>query len=427
MKKFLAMTLALVMCFACLGISASAAKKTESLVFWTQLNEGEPLAILEQESIDAYAELHPEVDCEIVYCGRDIITQFQAMQGSKDSDDYPDIIIQKDGTLAPLVGEGLLYCLDEEFQTPAFDQDMTWYDTFMPNLMDCVKQDGKNYFVPMQMYTHGFFYDANQFEQLGIKVPETWDEFITACETLKANGIAPIALDGTVDDYNDWWYIRFAERLAGVDALDKAAAGEVKFADNEAFLKAAQYIQQVVDNGYFQDGAAGSVFPSAQALFVQGAAGMLFCGAWIPTEMSSQTPDTMSMKMFPMPVLPDSVSERHEEIWSNCFAVTADSDSKEIAVDFLKYLSGMDKQEARSAIKNPSPLVGGPKVAELDSMEAQIANATSVSTIYGGTAMFPEWYANVFGPTCTKLITGVLDAEGFIAELDNLTQAFYNK
>ncbi len=427
MKKLLAITLALVLCFSLVTVSASAAKKTERLVFWTQLNEGEPLAILEQQAIDEFADMHPEVDCEIVFCGRDIITQFQTVLGDKGSDDFPDIIIQKDGTLAPLVKEGLLYCIDEELQGKAYDQDMAWFDTFMPNLMECISQDGHNYFIPMQMYTHGFFYDANQFAKLGITVPETWDEFIKVCDTFKENGIAPMALDGTVDDYNDWWYIRFCERLVGTEKLDKAAAGEIKFADDPGFLKAAQYIQQVVDNGYFQDGAAGSVFPSAQALWVQGSAGMLFCGAWIPTEMSSQTPDTMDMKMFPMPVLPDSVSERHEEIWSNCFAITADSDSKEIAVEFLKYLSSMGLQEARTAIKNPSPLVGSPKVPELDTMEDQIAKATSVSTIYGGTALFPEWYASIFGPTCTKLITGALDAEAFIAELDTLTQAFYNK
>lgn len=68
----------------------------------------------------------------------------------------------------------------------------------------------------------------------------------------------------------------------------RRAKGDAAFADEPAFLKAAQYVATFSKNGYFQDGAAGSVFPAAQALFTQGKAGLLFCGAWIPTEMASR-------------------------------------------------------------------------------------------------------------------------------------------
>lgn len=432
MKKVLAFTLALLMaalCFACQPAGSdepNADGTTDKLVIWSYMNEGEPVAIWQQSVVDAYTEAYPDVDVEIVFCGREILSQFQSKLNDKEADDFPDLISQKDGTLAPLALDGLLLPLDEYLESEqAYDQDMTWGETFMPQLMEVMAIDGKNYFIPEGLYVHGFFYDANQFNELGIKVPETWDEFITACETLKANGIAPIALDGTLDDYNDWWFCRFAERLVGTEELVKAAAGEITFASNPGFLKAAEYIQSLVDADYFQEGAAGSVFPSAQALFVQGEAGMLFCGAWIPTEMASQTPETMDMKMFALPVLPDSVSERHEEMWANCFALTADGKNKQNAINFLKVFSSMGVQQAKSDLKNPSPLIGAPAVEELDNVEQIVSNATSVSTIYGGTATYSEWYTSVFGPTCTKLITGVLDAEGFIAELDTLTADFY--
>lgn len=442
MKKILAFVLAMIMMMSFVvgcGEKAPAADDgadaaptneyglpdTDKLVIWTFVNEGENLYDWQAENVEKYQEMYPDVEVEFVACGREVLTTFQSKLNDKDAEDFPDIIYQKDGTLAPLAAEGLLYSLDEVMETKAFDQDMAWKDTFVGNFYDGMKINGVSYFVPLCMYVHGFFYDANMFKELGISVPTTWDEFLAVCETLKANGIAPLALDGLVDDYNDWWFIRFAERLAGVEALDQAAAGEITFASNPAFLQSAKYIEELVTKGYFQDGAAGSVFPAAQALWVQGQAGMLFCGAWIPSEMNDLRPADMDMKMFAMPVLPNSVSEKHEEIWGNCAAITVDGKNKANAINYLKLESSMGTQEAKAANGETSPLIGAPAVPELDAMESMIAEATSVSTIYGGTAMYAEWYTSVFGPTCTKLITGALSAEAFIAELDTATANFY--
>ena len=247
----------------------------------------------------------------------------------------------------------------------------------------------------------------------------TWDDLMDVCETLKENGIAPVTLDGTTDLYNEWWFIRFAERLTTMEKIHAAAKGDAAFADEPAFLKAAQYVATFSENGYFQDGAAGSVFPAAQALFTQGKAGLLFCGAWIPTEMASQTPPEMEMKMFALPELPDSVSPWHEEIWSNAAGITVDGKNKENAINFLKIFSSMGVQEGLTALKNPSPLVGGPATQELDQIENIVNNATSISGNYGDLQQYGDWFVNVLGPLSTQLINGA------ITQLDTDTAAFY--
>ena len=40
------------------------------------------------------------------------------------------------------------------------------------------------------------FYNKDLFEQAGVTVPATYDEFLKACDTLKAKGITPIAMGG---------------------------------------------------------------------------------------------------------------------------------------------------------------------------------------------------------------------------------------
>lgn len=444
MKKVLALVLCFLLAttvFAACGTPASpatdttqsgigdAAEKTatDKLVIWSYMNEGEPVAIWQQSVVDKYAEMYPDVDVEIVFCGREILTQFQTKLNDKGATDFPDIVSQMSGTMIPLAEEGLFVSLDEAFATPALDQDMNWGDTFIPKLLESMQVDGANYFVPEGMYTHGFFYDEVMFEELGIKVPETWDELMDACEKLKAAGIAPVTLDGTTDVYNEWWFIRFATRLVGPEKIDQAARGEISFKEDPAFLKAAEYVATFSEKGYFQSGYEGSVFPAAQALFTQGKAGMLLCGAWIPTEMASQTPDTMKMRMFTLPELPDSVSPWHEEIWGNVFAVTKDAHNKENAINFLKVFSSMGVQNDKSAIKNPSPLIGGPAVTELSAIEEIVTRATSTSTTYSGLALYGDWFKNILGPLSTKLITGVMTPQEFINELDQQTGAYYAK
>ncbi len=402
----------------------SAPAGTDKLVIWSYMNEGEPISTWEQSIVDKYSAEYPDVEVEIVFCGREIASQFQTKLNDKDADDFPDIIIQNTGVLSALAREGLFKPLDEAFATQAYDQDKPWGETFIPNLIESMKVDGTNYFVPESMYTHGFFYDAAMFRSLNLTPPKTWDELMEVCETLKANGIAPVTLDGTTDLYNEWWFIRFAERLAGMEKLQAAAKGEIAFADDPAFLKAAEYVAVFSQKGYFQDGAAGSVFPAAQALFTQGKAGLLFCGAWIPTEMASQTPPEMEMKMFALPELPDSVSAWHEEIWSNAAGITTDGKNTENAINFLKIFSSMGVQDSLTALKNPSPLVGGPATQELDQIESIVNNATTISGNYGDLQQYGDWFVNVLGPLSTSLINGALSPADFIAQLDADTAAF---
>ena len=411
------------------GESESAtAPATDKLVIWSYMNEGEPIGNWQQEVTDKYKEEYPDVDVEIVYCGREILTQFQTKLQDKDADDFPDLISQGTGTMKPLAAKGQFMCIDDYLANEKnYDGDKTWGDTFVPQLLKADQVDGKNYFIPEDLYTHGFFYDANMFEKYGLSVPTTWDEFINVCDTLKKNGIAPVALDGTTDDYNAWWFVRFAERLAGVEDLQKAAQGQISWKDNPRFLSAAEYVYSFQKNGYFQDGFEGSVFPAAQALFTQGSCGMLFCGAWIPVEMASQTPDTMKMRMFSLPVLPDSVSDSHEEIWCNCFGITADAKNVQNAINWLKIYSSQEEQNAKIEYKDPSPLVGADTVPELDQIENIVNNATTISDEYAGLKDYGDWFTSVLYPLSTKLITGAMTPEDFISQLDADTTTFYSK
>jgi len=412
------------------GGSSEAAPdgSTKKLVIWSYMNEGEPIGGWHQQVTDRFEQMYPGVDVELVLCGREILTQFATKLQDRNASDFPDLVSQGTGAMEPLTLDGLFIPLDDYLATERnYEGTKTWGDTFIPNLMDTIKVNGKSYYIPEGLYTHGFFYDENMFAKYNLSVPNTWDELLDVCAALKANGVFPITLDGTTDVYNSWWFIRFATRLVGVEKMNQAARGEISWKSDPAFLQAARYVAVFSQRNYFQDGFAGSVFPAAQALLTRGSAGLLFCGAWIPTEMASQTPPEMKMQMFALPEIPNSVSPRHEEVWSNCFAVTVDGKNKQNAINWLKIYSSEDFQQRKIEIKNPSVLVDGPVVPELREIANIVGNATSTSGSYGGFQVYGAWFTGVMYPISTQLITGSISPEQFIDRLDADTASYWAK
>jgi len=70
-------------------------------------------------------------------------------------------------------------------------------DKLVKDLLEMVKVDGKYYAIPIKMSVKTLlWYNPKVFKKYGLKPPENWDEFISVCEALKANGVQPLAAGG---------------------------------------------------------------------------------------------------------------------------------------------------------------------------------------------------------------------------------------
>ena len=65
-----------------------------------------------------------------------------------------------------------------------------------PGLLVDMTFDGKVYQLPYTKAASMLYCNTELFEKYGVKIPETWDELITAVETFRANGVTPMALGG---------------------------------------------------------------------------------------------------------------------------------------------------------------------------------------------------------------------------------------
>ena len=112
-------------------------------------------------------------------------------------------------------------------------------EKFTQTSMDLCTLDGKLSGYPTSYNVLGVYYRKDIFEENGIAVPTTFEEFEAACAKLKENGITPISTAGL----NGWHTMRFVELLiehyAGSELHDKMNTFDESY-DNDAVYRLLQ-------------------------------------------------------------------------------------------------------------------------------------------------------------------------------------------
>ncbi|WP_367923994.1 ABC transporter substrate-binding protein [uncultured Ruthenibacterium sp.] len=401
-------------------------EQAKEITYWSFMNEGEPVQQWMQTFIDDY-EKETGVKVNVVWCGREVLAKLQSAIASGSSEDLPDIVDQMNTTLLNLQQTDGLFCeLDDLMkQAPAWEGEGSFYDQFDTTALNAGRgEDGKLYCIPREMYTAAVFYNVKMFEENNVEVPQTWDEFLDVCETFKELGIAPIAYDGVFEEYVAWWFTRSCERLVGIDTLEAACRGEVKWADKPEFLQAAQQMQYLVDNAYFQENYEGANWPSSQIYWVSGGAAMYHCGTWLPAELSESTPEGFEMNIFSFPSYEKEASPKIEEVWGNYWAVLKDGNVEQ-AIDFINFSFQKKYDDAKSELIIPSPLKDGKPAAGLEMQGEILAQAESTCEIYGNLMQYGDYYSNIYCKNVNELMLGNMTAEEFIEKMDTDTQNYY--
>ena len=161
--------------------------------------------------------------------------------------------------------------------------------------------DGKSSFcVPMASVIHGFIYNKDAFDKLGIKVPTTRDEFFAALDKIKADGTyIPLAM-GTKDLWEaaTMGYQNIGPNYwKGEDGRAALIAGKQKLTDAD-WVK--PYEELAKWKPYLGDGFEAQTYSDSQNLFTLGRAAIYPAGSWEISLFNSQA--QFKMGAFPPPV-----------------------------------------------------------------------------------------------------------------------------
>jgi ABC-type glycerol-3-phosphate transport system substrate-binding protein len=194
-------------------------------------------------------------------------------------------------------GGTLLDYVENENVAPIGDEVSGLLERVLPSVAQNGEVDGEQYAVPYsEVQPVVLYYNQDLFDQVGIEVPQTWDDMLSAIETFQAEGITPFALAGQSVWPELMWIQYLTDRVGGPEAFQAVVDGEADAWSNPAFLEALERIQQLVDAGAFGDNF-GSVTADANAdvaLVYTGQAAMLLQGGWVYGAFKADAPEFVS-------------------------------------------------------------------------------------------------------------------------------------
>jgi raffinose/stachyose/melibiose transport system substrate-binding protein len=412
--------LTVVLLLAMLVVSACGGKEEEekvTIVYWSMFSEGEPLMQLLDAATKDFMTENPNITVEINWAGRQVLTQLQSAIAAETQVDIVDH--SDDRVYNAIVKNDLALPLDEYLDQKAYDSDMAWKDTFKPGALEIGKHtDGHYYLIPRDDYISAFFYNVKMLKELGIEPNAsgmTWDEFVAMLDKIEAEkpGVSPLGADGPVSFYNNWYFAYLATRIVGKDAFRDAAYDKTGESwGDPGFLQAAQMIEQI--QPYFQDGYEGSVWPAAQVQWVNSEIAMMFCGAWLPKEMSEQTPEGFEISLFGFPTVDGGKGNDLVEHWANTYGVLASTKHPEAVAKYLQYIMSKKVGTNIANLGTPVPLEGVPVPPALANQFVILGDHTAMPARAGLNTEIPEYMENVFNVCVDKHFLRQVDSAGFI-------------
>ncbi|MEY4698014.1 MAG: hypothetical protein RIT14_2442 [Pseudomonadota bacterium] len=194
--------------------------------------------------------------------------------------------------------------------------------------------------VPMASVIHGFIYNKDAFDALGIAVPTTNDEFFAALDKIKADGTyIPMAM-GTNDQ---WEAATMGYNNIGPNYW-KGEEGRLALIKGEQKLTDPQWVapfeQLAKWKDYLGDGFEAQTYPDSQNLFTLGRAAIYPAGSWEISGFNAQA--GFKMGAFPPPVQAAGDTCYISDHTDIAIGMNAKSPNAEAAKTFLEWVGSAE-------------------------------------------------------------------------------------
>ena len=204
--------------------------------------------------------------------------------------------------------------------------------------------------VPYVANAAGVLYNREMFQEHGWEIPETWDEFMTLCEDIKAAGIQPLYFG-----FKDTWtclapWNALAVDLAPADVCKQVNRGETTF--TEEYGEISEKMLEMLQYG--QDGPFAYGYNDACTAFANGESAMYTIGSYAVPQIKSVNPD-MDIDSFVMPGSDDKDGNILNSGVDLQFCVTKECKNKEAAYEVLDFFLEHDSVQKYLDDQNAVP------------------------------------------------------------------------
>ena len=202
--------------------------------------------------------------------------------------------------------------------------------------------DGKVYGVPYASQSLVIYYNTALYEELGLKAPKTWAEFMSNLEACKKAGVTPLA-NGS---YTGW----MVEVMSGIvgpnffggnEFYEELISGKTDFTDVR-YQKALEAVASLTP--YMPKGFTGLDYVEQQMLFINDMAAHFLGGIWEASYFASQNPD-LKFDIFVAPPLKEGDKTLISTYMDGSFGINKASAHQEEAIKFVRFLAQEKAQQ----------------------------------------------------------------------------------
>lgn len=205
-----------------------------------------------------------------------------------------------------------------------------------------LKNEGKLYGIPVTgTSVSGVIYNKKVFADNGIEIPKNYDEFLAACEKLKAAGITPVYEAG-----KEGWPLQLFTLNAMTnimikqpDLMDKINTRQTTFDQIPEYVDALQKQSDLQKKGYLNKDLFSGTYDMSLEQVATGKSAMIFQADWAIGPLLEKYPDA-PIGMFPQPSEGDNYASISDP---NGLYVFKNSPNVEAAKDFLEFFSSQDE------------------------------------------------------------------------------------
>lgn len=302
------------------------------LIYNSYMSDPDP-RVADADAVQIFQEDHP--DYEIVHSTVAHEDFKQAIRAYLTASTPPDVMTWFAGNRARFFIDN-----DQIMDISDVWESEGWNESYPKGFQALSTVDGNQYFLPTSWYWWAVYYRPSVFAELNLEPPETWEEFMEVNETLKENGITPLAIGTKYRWTAAAWFDYLNMRINGPQFhIDLMLCKESY--DDPRVAKVFEYWGELLENGYFLEDAAAYSWSEALEPFIAGDAAMYLMGDFIRDSLPDET--EADLDFFRFPIIDPSVPIG-EDAPTDGFFIAANSQHPEAAKEFLAYLGGVDYQ-----------------------------------------------------------------------------------
>ncbi len=397
-----------------------------TLIVWDQEVRGGQNEVMEQLNA-AFMEERPNITIDRV--SRSFEDLQTTLPLALTGDDAPDVVQANNGRsiMGSFVEADLLVPLDDYAAqygwTERFPESVRATASYTPD--GVTFGEGSLYGLAQQGELVGVFYNQAKLDELGIGVPQTWEEFMAAVETATEAGEVGLPF-GNIDQWPGIHvYGAVMNRHVPPDDIRHlgfgTAGADWTSAEN---LAAAEEIVSMVEAGYFNDGFSGADYDAIWADFAEGNGVFLIAGTWLLADLVDAMGDDLGF-MLPPP------SEGQPNVATGAtslpFAITSAAENPDAAALYLDFITSPEAMQLVSE-QGMFPSVDAGSQQTQSQAQADVFAAWETVTADDGVVPYLDWATPTFYDTIAaaiqELLAGQVEPHAFLQRLQDEYSSF---